>query len=82
MLAVPWRQQAATPGADVSFPEGLSQYRGWSDRDLYFFFNKYDNFCRLFPEGSCRAAAITAESIPWDGHGLAKLLRDGFLGVK
>lgn len=62
--AFQWRQQPATAGADVSFPEGLSQPQGWSDRDLYLFFNKYGNFCGLFPEGSRRATAITAKSIP------------------
>jgi len=32
MRVVQQRDQPATAGADVSFPDGLSQHRRWSDR--------------------------------------------------
>lgn len=37
--AVQQRDQPATAGADVSFPDGLRQHRRWSDRDFFLLIN-------------------------------------------
>lgn len=81
MRPVQQRDQPDTAGADVSFPDGLSQHRRKSNRD-FFFFNKYAGFCELFPEGFCRPTGITAISMPWAGPRLDQLLRAGALGAK